>query len=228
MEGERAAMKIFELVKRNRMLPTDQAKLEEIRFIGPAALSYYRAKLNLMDKIGIAEKQRDATLADGQDAAEMLLDVEVRLGKIYRKIPTSDRKRGTRGVVPQKKAEKIGRPQQRISETEQISKHTKIVEQVKAAARERKDIPTKIAVLSAIKIENLKKEHKGIDPTKNYKIPSIDQFVRKNVFRPINELKLGLGKLANNCKNLSELNQELLTNELDSLMSDIQKIRKEL
>ena len=37
MKGEKAAMKIFDIVKRNKMLPADQTKLEQIQFIGPTA-----------------------------------------------------------------------------------------------------------------------------------------------------------------------------------------------
>ena len=157
MKGEKAAMKIFDIVKRNKMLPADQTKLEQIQFIGPAALAFYRAKLKLMTQLGITEKQRDATLADGQDAGEMLLDVEVRLGEIYQKVPKPKPKNqysaSTEASVKATKSQKIGRPQQRISETEQIAKNPKIVAQVKAQAKKREDIPTKTAVINEIRYQ---------------------------------------------------------------------------
>lgn len=42
-----------------------------------------------MDQLGMTEAQRKATLRDGQDAGEMLLDIEARIGELYDSLPKS-------------------------------------------------------------------------------------------------------------------------------------------
>jgi len=237
MKGEQAAMQIFELVKAKAQLPTKIEDLVPLSFIGQAAVSFYREKIKLMKALDMAEDQRKATLSDGQDAGEMLLDIEVKIGEIVDKEPQvqAPARRSPDGSFVGKKPsgqppkhERLGMKEKRMQLAQTIFKNQEVVEQIKRAARENEDIATKTAVLSAVKFKNFKKEHKGIDPTKEYKIPSIDQFATKNVFRPISELKTGLERLAGNCVNLNPLNQELLKNELDNLIVMIQKIRKEI
>ena len=64
------------------MLPEKIEGLVPLSFIGKAAIEFYRSKLKLMDQLNITEEQRKATLADGQDAGEMLLDIEGRIGEL--------------------------------------------------------------------------------------------------------------------------------------------------
>ena len=115
----------------------------------------------------------------------MLLDVEVRLGEIYQKVPAP---RGIHaksdGSDFRTKQQKIGQPAQRISETEQIAKNPNVVAAVKEEARKRKDIPTKTAVLKTIKNQRLMNELKEVrEKQKRERIlnkkkpPTIDKYL---------------------------------------------------
>ena len=79
---EEEAVKIFDLVVREKMLPATLDKLVPLSFIGAAAVKFYQAKVKLMDQLGITEVQRKAALSDGQDAGEMLLNIETRIGEL--------------------------------------------------------------------------------------------------------------------------------------------------
>ena len=49
------AVEIFDLVIKNRMLPEKMENLVPLSFIGQAAVSFYREKVALMDRLGLAE-----------------------------------------------------------------------------------------------------------------------------------------------------------------------------
>lgn len=75
-------VEIFELVMRQKLLPATMDKLIPLSFIGQKAVNYYRDKIKLMDQLEMTEEQRKATLKDGQQAGELLLDIEGRIGEI--------------------------------------------------------------------------------------------------------------------------------------------------
>ena len=52
--------------------------LVPLSFIGQAAVTFYRNKIKLMNQLEVTEEQRKATLQDGQEAGELLLDIETR------------------------------------------------------------------------------------------------------------------------------------------------------
>ena len=238
MEGEQAAMKIFEIVKRNKMLPTNLKELEEIVFVGPSAMQFYRSALNLMDKIGTTEKQRDATLKDGQQIGELILDAEVRLGDLYQAVPKG---KGGQKSSPQEGAEnltkpqKIGKSSERISETERIARNPHIVAQVKAEAKARNDIPTKTAVLTHIKNQNLMNELKKVRDEKTRqrildkeKKPSIDKYLQE-VEKSMDNTRSLLAALKGKTQYIeSALNKETFKIGLEALIATSEKIRKEL
>jgi hypothetical protein len=76
--NEEEAVRIFDIVVKEHMLPATLDKLVPLSFMGAAAVKFYQAKVKLMDQLGATEEQRKATLSDGQDAGEMLLDIETR------------------------------------------------------------------------------------------------------------------------------------------------------
>jgi len=162
------AVELFKLIKQNNLLPATIDKLVPLSFIGQAAVSYYRSKIKLMDQLNMTEAQRKATLRDGQEAGEMLLDIELRIGELAEKEEKAITKppKGTprgggalpSGVPP--KHERIGIPVKRMHEVQQMAKHPEIVERIKAKARETEDIPTRTAVVSEIRYENEKKRRK--------------------------------------------------------------------
>lgn len=164
MKGEEA-MEIFKLMKQRGGLPQKLNDLVPLSFIGQAAVSFYRSKIKLMDQLKMTEAQRKATLRDGQDAGEMLLDIETRIGELALKEPAilaPDRPKG-RGRAPSGqplKHERIGISEHRMKQSEAISKHPEIVEKVKAQARENEDIPTRTAVITEIKYQKEKERRK--------------------------------------------------------------------
>lgn len=159
IKGEEA-MELFKLVKANNLLPGKLDDLVPLSFIGSAAVRYYRDVIGLMDQLGIAESQRKATLRDGQDAGELLLDIEDRIGNL---LPSAEEARSTsrsprddRGRIMSMKRLPKDMTHKRAHQARTIARHPDIVAKVKAQARENEDIPTKTAVLNAISYEKEK------------------------------------------------------------------------
>ncbi len=171
VEGEEA-MEMFKLVKAQGLLPEKMNDLVPLSFIGQAAIAFYRAKIKVMDQLGMTEAQRKATLRDGQDAGEMLLDIEARIGEL---LPSreealkagggGDRRWGspaekTRKVLPE------GISGKHATQARTIKENPIIVAKIKAQARENEDIPTKTAVLNAIHYEKEKERQAASAPVR--------------------------------------------------------------
>lgn len=171
VKGEEA-MEMFKLVKANNLLPQKVEDLVPLSFIGSAAVRYYRDVISLMDQLGVTEAQRKATLRDGQDAGELLLDIEARIGellpsaeeaqKLSHKIPRS----GLPRSGPHQKVLPEGITERKAHQARTIKAHPDIVARVKAQARENEDIPTKTAVLNAISYEKEKARQAAVAPIK--------------------------------------------------------------
>jgi len=164
MKGGKA-VEIFELAKRKGGLPVKLEDLVPLSFIGQAAVSFYRSKIKLMDQLKMTESQRKVTLKDGQDAGEMLLDIEARIGELAEKeerattLPVRGVRQG-RGMKPSGKPpkhERLGVSEKHMHQSVAIHKHPEIVERVKAQARENEDIPTRTAVIATINYESEKR-----------------------------------------------------------------------
>jgi len=154
MKGEEA-MEMFKLVKANNLLPAGIDDLVPLSFIGQAAIAFYRAKIKVMDQLCMTEAQRKATLRDGQDAGEMLLDIESRIGELLPSREEAISKGRKRGASLQAGREaEPGRPaditEKHAHYARTISDNPAIVARIKAQARANEDIPTKTAVLNAI------------------------------------------------------------------------------
>lgn len=161
------AMRIFDLVVKQKLLPEKLSELVPLSFIGQAAVTYYREKVKLMDQLKMTEKQRKETLQDGQNAGEMLLEIESQIGRLAAKEPkTIPNREVTNGKFSQPsgkppKHQRLGIPTpKKMREAQLISKHPKIVKSVIKQAKEREDIPTKGTVLATIKYEKEKKRRK--------------------------------------------------------------------
>jgi len=82
----------------------------------------------------MTEAQRKRTLKDGQEAGEMLLDIEGRIGELLEK-----KTPGLKTSLPgggRQKADYDEIDHRRAGRAIEISKHPEIVERVKAQARE--------------------------------------------------------------------------------------------
>lgn len=161
IKGEEA-MEMFKLVKANNLLPQKLEDLVPLSFIGQAAVSFYRGRIKLMDELKMTDEQRKATLSDGQDAGEMLLDIEARIGELAEKeTPTRPIGRdGGRFKYPADtplKHERLGMPEKKMRNAQTIYKNPEVVERVKAQAKKNDDIPTKTAVIAEVRYQNEKK-----------------------------------------------------------------------
>lgn len=159
--NQEEAVKVFDLAVRQGGLPATMDKLVPLSFIGAAAVKFYQAKVKLMDQLGITEAQRKATLADGQDAGEMLLNIEAKIGELASQIPQVQAPGGKgAGRVPSglpAKHDRLGLAQHRMKQSETIHRHPEAVARVIAEAKENEDIPTKTAVLQRIRLDHLEK-----------------------------------------------------------------------
>jgi len=151
------AVRIFDLVVKEHLLPATLDKLVPMSFMGQAAVKFYQAKVKLMDQLGATEEQRRATLADGQDAGEMLLNIEARIGELLERKPNPSRlPKETRGSAIT--LADMGSTKDRSKKAQAIYHNPKAVEAIIKEARENDDIPTKTAVLNFIRVENMQKK----------------------------------------------------------------------
>jgi len=145
-----------ELVVQNQNLPDTIEDLSKFVLIGREKLNSVRAEIRVIDKLKLAEnvhkqKQDEATMI-----AEAVLDAEVRLGELLKKIPKKPGKRTdleptrtSAGRLESKTeiVEDMGFSEDQAQRFEVMANNRAIVEYVKAEARENDDIPTKKRVL---------------------------------------------------------------------------------
>ena len=186
------SVKIFDLVVREGMLPAKLDELVPLSFIGAAAVKFYQAKVKLMDQLGVTEKQRKATLADGQDAGEMLLEIEARIGELsYEEPPSKPIGLAGGGAKPSgqpRKPERLGLELHRMKAAQTIARHPEAVAEVIKEAEENEDIPTKTAVLNKVKADREKQLREKYQ--KETKAKKAD-----NTARTTGEALIYLGKL---------------------------------
>jgi hypothetical protein len=161
MEKEEA-VKVFALVVREHMLPATMDKLVPLSFIGAAAVKFYQAKVKLMNQLGITEAQRKVTLSDGQDAGEMLLNIEARIGELLPSAEEALRLGGQKPGTPKGGGgSKVLPPDMKSKQAQAaraIHRNPAAVKAVIKQARENEDIPTKTAVLNKIKADRTARE----------------------------------------------------------------------
>jgi len=156
--NEEDAVKIFDLVVRKGMLPAKLDELVPLSFIGAAAVKFYQAKVKLMDQLGVTENQRKVTLADGQDAGEILLDIEARIGELLDHLPRDQGRKPD--AIKRGELQKAGYEGQKAWKAADAARTIKAnpaaVKAIIVEARENEDIPTKTAVLNKIRFDKEK------------------------------------------------------------------------
>jgi hypothetical protein len=171
-KGEEA-MELFKLIRASNLLPSKPEELKPLIFIGQAAMQFYGSVIKSFKGLPEFEAQHRATLKDGQDAGEMLLDLEVKFGEAALKEPQIQGKfikekgeSAFRGAVPSgtpPKHERLGLPEKRMRQYETLAKHPEVVAKIKAQARENEDLPSRTAALNAISYEKEKTRQKEVD-----------------------------------------------------------------
>lgn len=144
-------------------LPATIEDLAGFVLIGREKLVAVRAEIRAIDKLNLAESVRQQKRDEAQMLSEALLDAEVKIGELLKKIPKDP---GGRPVKTQDTAvhsfekpkhevvESLGFSIKQASRFETLANHPDIVEQVKAEARENEDIPTRSRVLQLVKEKN--------------------------------------------------------------------------
>ena len=171
MKGEEA-MEIFKLVRAKGMLPKKMEDLVPLSFIGQTAVTFYRQMIKGFDQLKMTEEQRKRTLKDGQEAGEMLLDIEARIGEL---LPSQEEALKTACPTGGRQKRFGGMSHHRATQVRAIAKHPEIVEKVKAQARENEDIPTRTAVVNEIRYQKEKERKAEAKPIESKTVISIEQ-----------------------------------------------------
>lgn len=184
MKGEKA-MEFFNLVIKNKLLPTKIDELIPLSFIGTQAVKFYRETINNFDTLKISEEQRKATLKNGQQAGDMLLDIELKIGEIAAAENRAETKKlkgigtGKATSLPSGKPPKHKRlglkskhmqQAQTLYKDHQEAKKTgkkSAVDKIRKQAKEADDIPTKTAAIKEIRLQNEIKRRKKAEGKKS-------------------------------------------------------------
>ena len=163
-------VEIFQLVVDSGSLPQKLEELTPLSFIGQAAVDFYRAKVRMMDQLGMTEDQRKATLRDGQDAGKMLLQIEARIGEILPSVEETRRTgAGGHGVGHRTLPDEFGdndrqrRHKARTARTIAAASKDGTLDAVIREAEENEDIPTKTAVINRIRLSQERARREAAD-----------------------------------------------------------------
>jgi len=169
---EENKMEIFkELIRYHPdVLSLPPEKLSPIAFVGREAVKFAKNINKNIDNLKMKKEQRQRWLQDGQEIADIVLDMDVQIGKSLPP-PEEAQKQGgfridsTHPTLAKKKVLPEGITIQEAYITRQMAKHPDVVEEVKKEARENDDIPTRTAVLNKIKYKR-ELERKASAPPK--------------------------------------------------------------
>lgn len=142
----------------NRQLPDSLPDLAKFALIGREKLNAVRAEIRAIEKVGLAKEVHEQKLIEAQEIAEAVLDAEIKIGELTKKIPkaTTNHKNleinnGADFLKPKSEAlEEIGIPQHTANRFEMLAKHPEAVEKAKAIARENGDIVSRQSVMRII------------------------------------------------------------------------------
>ena len=173
-----------ELITTSHNLPANIEDLAKFVLVGREKLIAVKAQIRAIDKLGLAEEVYTQKLEETQMLTEALLDAEVKIGEITKKIPKTaggDRRsevfkkcsgaqfesscindeqkqqRGAAAINQKSKSEiveNLGFSRDQVKRFETLAANKDVVEQVKAEARENNDLPTRSRVLQLVKQKN--------------------------------------------------------------------------
>jgi hypothetical protein len=172
-------MEVFkELIRREpNFLDKPIEQLAPLAFVGQSAVAAYRSLISRLDSLPMTEAQKRKTLADGQEAGEMLLEIEARIGELLpsaeegKRLTTTGSPRGKAGQMKPEKVLPDGINSKQAHTARTIARNPEIVREIIKEAKENEDIPTKTAVLNRIKLERYMEKH----PPQKEEKPDISQ-----------------------------------------------------
>lgn len=188
-------------------LPDNLKDLSAFVLVGREKLTAVRAEIRAIEKLELAEEVRQQKREEARMLGEALLDAEVRIGELTKRIPKGaggDRKsfKSNSSVTfesasnssvtdpPQTKEEilaDMGFGKMQVSRYETLADNKDLVEQVKAEARETGEIPTRGKVLDLVKA---RKERQQPQKITEYSYEDIDKRanIAKHYLKHVGEL----------------------------------------
>lgn len=154
----------IELSKYHADLPATLEDLSTFVLVGRERLAAVKAQIRAIEKLKLAQEVRAQKLEECNMLSEALLDAEIRIGDLLRKLPkgTGGNTRGriVQVLIPidpeQNKSEmikKLGFNKDQAYRFETLAENKEVVEQIKAEAREHNRIASRSEILSRIKEE---------------------------------------------------------------------------
>jgi len=156
----------------NANLPDTIGDLSKFILVGREKLTAVRAEIRAITKLKLAEEVHKQKQEEAAMLAEAVLDAEVKMGELLKKLPKKQGKRTDLQLTDtdvgklESKAEiveNLGFSEKQAERLEVLADNKDVVELVKAEARENEDIPTRSRVLELV---NRKK--KGDDDYDDY------------------------------------------------------------
>ena len=189
-------------------LPDNLQDLNSFILVGREKLTAVRAEIRAIEKLELAEEVRKQKRDEARMLSEALLDAEVRVGELTKRIPKAPAGRPEKisntavtnfnnnaEVLPPQTKEQIladmGFGKMQVSRYETLADNKDLVEQVKAEARANDEIPTRGKVLELAKAREQRKQ-KEQPPKKliDYSYEDIDKRhkIANYLFRIIDNL----------------------------------------
>ena len=164
-----------DIVAYQENLPDNLQDLASFVLVGREKLTAVRAEIRAINKLKLAEEVRQQKMEEARMLSEALLDAEVRIGELTKRIPKADKGNQYTGKMVNRnnannhfqefsqptKAQamtEIGFNKDQVSRFETLADNKDLVEQVKAEARERNTIPTRGKVLDLAKARRQQNE----------------------------------------------------------------------
>lgn len=186
-------------------LPDNLKDLSAFVLVGREKLTAVRAEIRAIEKLELAEEVRQQKREEARMLGEALLDAEVRIGELTKRVPKDNSFRGnqwqsnsgvtladsnTEVLLPQTKEEilaDMGFGKMQVSRYETLADNKDLVEQVKAEARETGEIPTRGKVLDLVKARKQRQQPQKIT---EYSYEDIDKRanIAKHYLKHIGEL----------------------------------------
>lgn len=138
-----------------QQLPDTLEDLSRFVLIGREKLNSVRAEIRAINKIGLAKEVHEQKLAEAQEIAEAVLDAEVKIGELTKRMEKAQGERrdlelSNNSVTKLEQLDAIGISKLQASRFEQLANNPECVEQAKTEARENNRIVTRQNVLDKI------------------------------------------------------------------------------
>ena len=152
-------------VVQNKNLPNTIEDLAKFILVGREKLNSVRAEIRAITKLKLAEDVRKQKQEEAAMLSEAMLDAEMKIGELLKKIPKNPGKRTDlqlpdtavgRSKTKTEIVEDMGFSEKQAERFEVLADNPDVVEFVKAEARENDDVPTRTRVLELVSRKNKK------------------------------------------------------------------------